>query len=129
MLSNFKKNKKASGKKKYVLHIVGFLILCMAVFLIVTNINIHHKKKQLSVKVLSLQQQIKDIEQNNNQLQWGIENADDSQYIEKSAREELDLQKSGEQAVSFIIPKIDIQEVDTAKHNFLQKWWGWIVGK
>lgn len=45
MLSNFKKNKKASGKKKYVLHIVGFLILCMAVFLIVTNINIHHKKK------------------------------------------------------------------------------------
>lgn len=76
-----------------------------------------------------MQQQIKDIEQNNNQLQWGIENADDSQYIEKSAREELDLQKSGEQAVSFIIPKIDIQEVDTAKHNFLQKWWGWIVGK
>ena len=129
MVTNFKKNKKVGGRKRYTIHIIGFFILCVAGFLIVANINIWHKKQQLSSKVASLQKEIKNIEDNNNKLQQGIASQSDDQYIEKVAREELDLQKPGEQAVSFIDQKIDVQEVDTAKQNFFQKIWNWIVRK
>lgn len=129
MLTNFKKNKKRNDKKHYAWYILGFLIFVILVFLTIKNIGIWQKKQQLVARISGLEKQIHDMKSNNEKLKELIAGVNDDQYIEKVAREELDLQKPGEQVVSFVIPKDDTQKVDVAKQNFLQKLWSWIAGK
>lgn len=128
MLSKFRKNKKTGDKRRYVMHLIGIIVLIVLGLLVIANITMYQKRKEFSAQVASLEKQINDIKTNNERLQKGIDSADDNQYIEKVAREELDLQKSGEQAVSFVTAESDVEVVDTSKQNFLQKLWSWITG-
>ena len=51
-----------------------------------------------------LKNKIQELEDRKVSLKKGIENSNNQDYIEKVAREELDLQKPGESVVSFIRP-------------------------
>ncbi len=126
MISNFKKNKKENLLKYFLLYLGGILILFIVVFLIIANIKIYHKRKEFLSQVENLKNQVKDIQNKNNNLKQGILKADDNQYIEKVAREELDLQKKGEKTVSFIMPQIPKKKVNNEQQNIVQVWLGWL---
>ena len=78
----------------------------------------------------NLQVQIEEIKNRNTALEQGIQKANDSQYIEKVAREELDLQKPGEKTVSFIMPEPQNKESTAGQKNIWQAWlsnvWNWL---
>ena len=123
MVANFQKNIQSNFKKHFLLHLAGFFIIFMLVVLVIANARMYKKKQELFLQVSNLEKKVKDIQNKNGILQQGINNANDSQYIEKVAREELGLQKQGETAVSFIMPQSEFQKVDISQKN---SWWAWL---
>ncbi|MBX4201263.1 septum formation initiator family protein [Candidatus Parcubacteria bacterium] len=122
MVTNFKKNKKGNQWKGILLHLAGIVILIVCGFLIFTDIKIWQKGKEYKAQVADLQRQVKGIEESNDKLRQGMKNSDNPQYIEKIAREELDLQQPGEKVVSFVVPKTEQDKKDDARKNLLQIW-------
>jgi|SRR3989344_2291391 len=133
MVTDFKKKKKGSLGQRLLVYGSGVVILAVLVSLIVANIKINKKRQEFTTQISSLKQQIEDVKSQNNNLQEGISKKDDSQYIEKVAREELDLQKEGEKVVSFVMPKTEGPETAATNQNPVQSWlgnlWNWIRGK
>jgi cell division protein DivIC len=119
-------------KKQHITRTIAFklgavLVVAICIFLAVTDYHIYQKKKELTLQVENLQTKIQEINNSNSQLQEGIDNTNDSQYIEKVAREELDLQKPGEKVVSFIMPQNQEQTaVPEQSKNALQSWQAWV---
>lgn len=128
MPADFKKRKNTHLFKKIATIFCGFLILFAFIFLAVADIKTYKKKKELNAQIENLKNKIAEIQNKNNSLQEGISQADDPQYIEKVAREELDLQKPGEKVVSFIMPENKNQNSNPVPKNFLQVWLGWLSG-
>ena len=79
----------------------GVCLLIIAGVLVVANLRMYQKKRELDYQVTSLENKIQGMRQKNTQLEQGIAKSDDEQYIEKVAREELDMQKPREQMVFF----------------------------
>ena len=136
MVTDFKKNKKVDASKTAVLILGIILLVGLCIYVSIATFHIYQKKKELLSEMQDLQKQIQDIKAKNNQLQLGISNTDNSQYIEKVAREELDLQKPGEKVVSFIMPSPEPQKTTVEKKNTFQVWlsylgntWQWIKRK
>ena len=133
MVANFKKNQKSNSKgKRFLIYAGAIFILFILAVLIIGNIRIYQKRQEFLVQVASLENQIKDMENRNNNLKQGISKTNDGQYIEKIAREELDLQKPGETAVSFVVPEDESQDANV-RPNSVGGWfkniWNWITGK
>lgn len=103
MVADFAKKQKSGDK--LMLKVLSVLFLCLAVFLIVANIKLYQKKKVLLTQVQNYTDQIKKIQESSKKLQDEIANTNNSDYIEKVAREEANMQKPGEKVVSFIMPQ------------------------
>lgn len=133
MITNFKNKRKRNLWPHFSFYFGGILILFIFVILVIANIKIYYKRQEYLAQVANLQNQIKDIQQRNENLKQGISKADDNQYIEKVAREELDLQKPGEKVVSFVMSQTQSQETNNQPKNIWQKWlnntWNWIKNK
>ena len=133
MVADFKKNQKRKPSKKIFFIFGGILLLLLLIVLIIADVKVYRKKKQLNTQIESLKNKIEEIKVKNEQLEQGIAKADDSQYIEKVAREELDLQMPGEKVFSFVVSPSEKQEVQENKKNFFQTWidgfFGWIKNK
>jgi cell division protein FtsB len=91
--------------------------------LVYADINVYKNKIKLAEQIKEYKSQIKNLEEKNYNLKQGISQADDNSYIEKVAREDLDLQKPGETVVGFIMPKIPAAVVSPEEKNFLQNIW------
>ncbi len=126
MSADFKKKQKANIPKKIAFIFCGFLILFAIVFLVSANIRTYQKKKELNAQMESLKNKIAEIKNKNDSLQQGISQSSDQKYIEKVAREELDLQKPGEKVVSFITPVSQTQNNNPTPKSFLQNWPAWV---
>lgn len=126
--SNFKKNKKGKSSKTLILHAAGVFILALFVVLIIADVHLYQTRKEFLAQVQNLNTQIQDTKQQNTLLQQNISEASNDQYIETVAREELDLQKPGETAVSFVMPKSQDQTPPPPEPNALARWTGWIGG-
>ena len=103
----------------------GIVILGAIVMLIVANAKMYHREKVLLSQEESLKNKIKETQDKNASLKENIAKQNDSQYIEKVAREELDLQKNGETVVSFVAQTPAPKQENTQK-NFLQIWLGYV---
>ena len=114
------------------MHVGGICIFGILVVLMIANMRIYKKRQEYLVQAESLQKQINDIQQSSNNLKEAIVKENDPIYIEKVAREELDLQKQGEAAVSFIVSKPTQQKNPNTSENNLQGWfrksWEWLRG-
>jgi len=136
MIHDFKKKQHSNASRKFLFAFFGILILSLAFLLIIVDIKIYKKRQQLAYQVESLQNKIQDIKKKNNDLTQATLKENDSQYIEKVAREELDLQKPGEKVVSFINQQAQSQQSSESKKSILQMWlsnvsgvWNWIKNK
>lgn len=129
MLANFnKKQKRVFSKKKLYFIAGGIFFIIASVFLILADIKIYKEKQKLNAQLLSYKKQIEEIEKKNKDLREGIAEAGNNNYIEKVAREQLDLQKQGEKVVTFIMPPKKPQEQKSEQQNFLdfKTWAGWL---
>lgn len=136
MAHSFKKNKGDSVFYKLLFKFGAVLIIIVAIFLVIADARVYRKKQQLNLQIESLKNKIQDLEDKNNNFKQGISNADSNQYMEKVAREELDLQKPGEKVVSFVVTQKEPSQNSNEQKNFLQVWlanvnnfWNWITGK
>ena len=124
MINHFKKKQKNSPKKRLVIIGLGLLLGVIFFGLMVANLRLHEKKKQLNVHLENLQQKVKQLQTKNDKLQEGISQSDNPKYIEKVAREELDLQQPGEKVISFIDPVPTEPFGEALPQNILQ----WMIG-
>lgn len=136
MVTDFKKNKNKKPLSKLLLMLGAIAVVCIAVLLVIADVRIYQERQKFISQVESLKNKIQGLENKNSSLKQGIANADNSQYMEKVAREELDLQKPGEKVVSFVVTQKEPSQNGSEQKNFFQAWqanlsnfWNWITGK
>ncbi|MBI3631591.1 MAG: septum formation initiator family protein, partial [Candidatus Staskawiczbacteria bacterium] len=117
MISNFKKKQNSNTPASFFSSpFVKIFILIVIVFLIFANIKVYKDKKKFDFQINTLKEKIQSIQKKNDILEQGIARADDKDYIEKIAREELDLQMKDEKVISFVMPK-EKQKEETNANN------------
>ena len=126
MLSDFRKKQNRKPLDKFFLISGGILIILITLTLVIVDIRIYQKRKKLNSQIEILQNRIEDLKNKNNTLKEGISESDNNQYIERIAREELDLQKSGEKVISFVKENNLNQKTEEDKKNILGVWLGWL---
>ncbi len=115
-MSNFLKKLK-SNWQYYIKPLAALALLGISIWLLVINAKLYKKQKELSKERKEYTQEIQGIQKENDNLKEKIANYDDTDYIEKVAREENNMQKPGETVVSFVVP--DTKETAPAKKSLL----------
>ncbi len=106
MITKFRKRKKDNfWKEVFLPAVLGLLVVVIIGFLIFKSLEVHQRRIQLVSRLESLKERIEELERKKDILQVGISQAEKEEYIEKIAKEELNLQKEGEKAVGFILPE------------------------
>ncbi len=122
-----KKQKRRFLKRNFYFTAGGILFLAISALLIFADIKIYKEKQRLNAQLEGYKKQIQEIESRNKVLKEGITEANNDNYIEKVAREELDLQKQGEKVVTFVMPPQQPKE-EKKQQNFIDigVWLGWL---
>jgi cell division protein DivIC len=130
MIADFSKKQNRASVKKRIISIsllVFFLIICG--LFIKADIEVYHKKQELNLQVENFKKEIQKIKEENKKLEEGIANSENNDYIEKIAREELDMQKNGEKVISFVAPKNQQEQAKNQNSPTSYKnWFGWLSG-
>ncbi|OGZ85574.1 MAG: hypothetical protein A2599_01285 [Candidatus Staskawiczbacteria bacterium RIFOXYD1_FULL_39_28] len=121
MVADF--SKKQNREKEDILFktFVG-IFLVVFLLLIFANVRLYLRKKELTDQVKNYSEQISKIQESSKKLEEQIANSEDKDYIEKVAREEANMQKSGEKAISFIMPEQD-DNANQQGNNFWNNVW------
>lgn len=128
MVANFKKKQKSDGPDNFFSSpFIKIFLLIIIIFLIFADIKVYKDRKKLNLQIDNLKERIEEIKKKNNTLEEGIARADDKDYIEKIAREELGLQIEDEKVVSFIMQKSQQEQEVIPDNNFfnIKNWFGW----
>ncbi len=129
MISNFKNKQKSDPAENFFSSpLIKIFFIIVIVFLIFADIKVYKDKNKFDEQVENLNQKIQSLQKKNDTLKQGIARADDKDYIEKIAREELDLQIQDEKVITFIMAKAQPKEGVDANNNFLnlKNWTEWI---
>lgn len=134
MITKSKKNKKRSRLEIIFPAFLVILIILGIAFLVVSNLRINKRRQELISQIAQLEEEIKAQEKQNVELQAGVSQVSDQNYLEQEAREKLGLKKSGEEVVS--IQKVETEEnnkEEVKKENTSlwnpKTWWEWIKNK
>lgn len=126
MISDFKKKQKSKSPNNNLILILSLILsLIIFIFLIIANLRIFQKKQELSLQLINLEKQTEEIKNNNTKLKEGIQKATDNDYIEKVAREQLNLQKNDESTAIFLMPKPQEEKAknqDNQSNWFIKIW-------
>lgn len=130
MVSHFKKKQnRGIAKNNFFIKIFGVLILIVFLWLAYANFKIYKTKQKLVSQLNDYKSQIEEIEERNKNLEEGIANSENKEYIEKVAREEFGMQQPGEKVVSFILPEQNNGEFsEPSKKNPFNYLLDWIGG-
>lgn len=127
MVSNF--NKKSNSEfpiKRFWFQAGGIFFIIMVAILIVADIKIYQKKKDLALQINNYKQQIEAIQKNSQTLKDEIANSDNKDYLEKVAYEQ-GMVKTGEREVIFLAQEKKEKQAE-ASNNFQQNFMGWLSG-
>jgi cell division protein FtsB len=108
-----------SIKKTIVSVFLGILIILFIAFLVNTNMKISKRKAELSARVIDLKQKVALLEEKNIELNDQKSYMGSQEYLEKVAREQLDMKKLGEE-VLVVQKSIDEQEKKGSENS---SWW------
>jgi cell division protein FtsB len=116
-----RKNLKGKSSIKAIIlsFFFGFFIILAIGFLVSTNWKIYKKKIDLQAKVIELRQEAESLEKTNNELNKNLDYVKSDEYLEKVAREQLDMKKPGEEVV--VIQKENSQQKKGVEEN--KTWW------
>jgi len=125
MVADFnKKENREFFNEKLLFKAGGIIFLIIIFLLIVADFRIYKKKQELISQINNYQKKIEDIKNSSQNLKDEIANADNVDYLEKLAYEQLGEQKPGEKEVIFVMPQ---GEAKTAveQESFWNKFTGW----
>ena len=120
---NFNKKQNKNQYQRFFVIMGAVLIVLALVWLAIADVRIYQKKKELNLQVENLQKKVQDLKSQNSNLKEGTARSFDDVYIEKVAREELDLQKPDEKVFSFVQTSPQ-QQNNVAPKNDWQAWVG-----
>ena len=130
MITKIKKNRNRDKRRKGINQtslffsvLISFLILLIIGFLIFTNVNIALRRVELTERVEELRKEIQILEQKNKELRAKIIRAQEPDFLEEKAREELGLKKPGEEVVVILPIEEDVEEPVEEEKSFWQKIW------
>jgi len=103
-----KQKKKKSFQEIFLSVLFVFFTLAIIGLLAVSNFKIRERRKELLSQIETLEKEIKNVENKNQELKAGISESQTQDYLEKEARERLGLKKPGEEVVA--IKKIQSEE-------------------
>jgi len=121
------KRKKNQSMIKLIFSIVGaVLILLLVILLARMNLRAGHQRIALEERVYDLQIQLEGLEEKKSKLAEQIEETKNVDYLERVGKEELNLKKPGEKAVSFLIQNNAsvIEEEELVEPGFWRKLFG-----
>jgi len=113
MIAGIKKNKK--WKNLFFILLIIF-VLAIAGFLVISNSRLGKARSQLIEKIESLKKEIQKAGEKNQELKQQVSESSQESFIEKEARERLNLQKPGEKVVVVLPPKEEKQEIQEQKN-------------
>ena len=123
MVSDFNKKQKRKFSTNRLLLISGAILFSViALLLLFANFKMYFKKQELIKEVDSYKKRIEEIQKKSKTLEEGIVKAGDKDYIEKIAREELDMQKEGEKVVSFVMPERSSAQEKRTESFWSMRW-------
>jgi cell division protein FtsB len=133
MVANFNKKQKAETSiNKVAFQIAGILFLIIFIVLVVADIKMDQRKRELVSEINNYKKQIAAIQKNNQDLKNSIANQNNPDYIEKIAYEQLGEQKPGEKEVIFVAPPKTTEPVVSPKsywYSRIENSWNWIKSK
>jgi cell division protein FtsL len=130
MVADFgKKQKSEHPETKIAFQATGIFLAIIIGLLIFGNIKIYQKKRELASQVNNYKQQIEEINKSNQNLKNEIANADNVDYLEKIAYEQLGQQRPGEKEIIFVqSPKKPEPVVQTNNFWETKTWTSWLSG-
>jgi len=124
-----KKNKKVKSiitDLKRKLAIAGFAVLIIV--LLNANVKIWQEKQKAQKELQKVEESIEEIGKEKDNYNFQLGKSDSEEYLEKVAREDLGLQKPGEQVI--VIKKQEDSQNTEGNGNigFMQKVFNWVKG-
>ena len=119
MVARIKRNKKSSVKSILGYFVFAIATLFIIVFFIATNWKIYQKRSELTKRVEELRAQVDTLEKRNKELKENLSDVGTEDYLEKVAREQLDMKKPGEEVV--VIQKEEEQNQPEQEEK--KSWW------
>lgn len=129
MVADFhKKSNRDFFNKQLLYKTAGIAFILLFVVLVVSDIKIYQKKRILTAQISNYQRQINEIKRSSQNLKNEIANADNKDYLEKLAYEQLGQQRPGEKEIIFINSKTKVKEVQKTQSSW-EKFLSWIKSK
>lgn len=100
MISKFKKNKRSVNSPTSIFQILIILVFTGLIgFLTITDFKLNKKREESLSRLKDLKQKIQTLEKENEIFKKDISQIGSSEYLEKIAREQLNLKACGEEVV------------------------------
>ncbi len=135
MVAKFRRNRKRNIKSGIFFSVLfGALLLIIIGFLVFTNIRINNRRTKLISQIEFLEKEIQVVEGKKQEMEAKISQAGSKEFLEKIARDQLDMKKPGEEVVVAKIeenPPTGGSPADKEEKDFWnpQGWWEWIKNK
>jgi len=120
--ASLRRKKAGSSLRTIFLSIfLGTLILAAIGFLVFSNLQINKRRTELTLRLESLKKEIEILVEKNQELTAKISQVQEESYLEKEARERLNLKKPGEEMVVVLSPEKSEENETEEKKSFWQK--------
>lgn len=124
--SYFRKKASASSQNVFVGLIFGVIFIGVIGFLVFQNLAIYQKRSELEKRAEQLKAQIKDLENQNTQMQAIVQTSQGQEYQEKVLREQGLYKKQGEQVITVLPPETQPQAKPALQNK--NPWWASLIG-
>jgi len=118
MISKFRKPEKSSPKIIFLSFLLAGLILVIFSFLVVTNLDLSRKRKELNSQIVSLEKEIQELEERNLRLKEQLSQITQADYAEKILREKGMYKLPGEKVI--VVTREDKEKL-VEKENLFEK--------
>lgn len=109
MIAKAKQKKNGEPKRTDFLPLLlGVVFLLLAGILLFSNLQMAQRKWELSLRVAEMEKEINNLQKRNDTLKSNIASFSQESYLEKEAREKLQLKKPGEKVVTVLPPEATI---------------------
>lgn len=119
MIPKYKQKEKRSWQNIFFVVLLGSLVIIVVGFLAVSNFRMSRKRAVLNSRIEQLKEEIGEAEERKQQLQAQLNQVSREEYLEKEAREKLNLKKPGEEVV-VVVPS---GEEPQQKEEKAKQWW------
>lgn len=109
--------------------LAGLFVFAMLLFLANSNWKLYKKRTELEGQINALQNEVTSLEERNRELKSGIVETQTPEYIERTARERLNLKKPGEKVVAVVIPESQKTASQEQKKRWWENWWEKLLEK